>query len=491
MLPLNQATLAQLPPELDAPRYDRAALRAGIVHIGVGGFHRSHEAAYLDDLFRLGRDLDWAIRGVGVLPGDRAMADALNAQDGLYTLVVKHPDGTTRARVVGSLLGVDHLLDDPDAVLAALTDPATRIVSLTITEGGYPASPDTLAFDPGHPSVGADLARPDAAPTTVFGLLVRALVARRERGVPPFTVLSCDNVQHNGTVARASVLGMAERYAPGHAAWLGESVDFPNSMVDRITPGTTDADRAQLADAYGLADRRPVTCEPFTQWVVEDRFAQGRPRWEEVGVQFTADVEPYEFMKLRMLNAGHQLIGHLGRHLGLTHTHEALRHPALRAVLDRFLSREAIPTVPRPDGVDLTAYRDSLLERFGNPEVRDSLARLCAYASDRIPKFLLGTVRDNAACGGDLDCAALVLAAWALGSRAADERGRPIEVTDPQADALRAASLRERVEPGAFLGHPVFGDLGRDERVRAAYLTALARLQEQGTEAALRAALDA
>ena len=471
--------------DVSTPTYDRSALTVGIAHIGVGGFHRAHEAAYLDALFTQGIDTDWALQGIGVLPSDRTMAEILNAQDGLYTLVIKNEDGTLDPRIIGSIKGMSHLLDDPEGVLALLSDPALRIVSLTITEGGYPASPDDLSFDADHVSVRADIANPAGPPTTAFGLLVHALRRRHELGLAPFTVLSCDNIRHNGAVARASVLGLAELVAPEHLDWFG-TVAFPNSMVDRITPSTTDADR-ELVASWGVDDAWPVVCEPFTQWVIEDDFPAGRPAWEKVGAQFTDDVEPYELMKLRMLNAGHQLIGHLGRHLGLTYSHETLQHPALRALLRRFMTREAIPTLQQPEGIDLLAYRDSLLTRFGNPAVKDSLARLCAYASDRIPKFLLGTVRDNLASGGEISISALVLAAWALGSRALDENGQTFAVVDELADELREASLRENTTPGAFLDHPVFEGLGQNARLRSEYLTALDSLQRLGTEGTISA----
>ncbi len=304
-------TLPELAGRIRVPTYDRAAMSVGIMHLGVGGFHRSHQAMYLDRLMASGRDLDWALRGVGVLPHDRRIVDALNGQDGLYTLVMKYPDGRLEPRIIGSITGMMYLHDDPRAVVEAMAVASVRIVSLTITEGGYLIDSVTGEFDVRHPSIQPDL-QPGAEPETAFGLITAALALRRSRGIAPFTVMSCDNVPGNGHVARRAIVSFARLLDPAQADWIDQSVAFPNSMVDRITPGTTDADRAALAEQFGVHDVWPVVCEPFTQWVLEDNFPTGRPAWEEVGVQLVQDVAPYELMKLRMLNAGHQVVCYLG-----------------------------------------------------------------------------------------------------------------------------------------------------------------------------------
>ena len=432
-------------------------MRAGIVHLGVGGFHRAHQAMYLDRLMAEGKALDWGICGVGVLPADRAMAEVMAAQDCLFTLVVKHPDGSTDARVIGSI--VDYLFapDDPEAVVARMADPATRIVSLTVTEGGYNASAVTGEFDGSNPGVVNDL-QPGAALRTSFGLVVEALVRRRDRGIAPFAVVSCDNIPHNGDLARNSYAGFAELRDPVLGEWVRREVPFPNSMVDRITPATTDDDRAELVARFGVEDRWPVVCEPWTQWVMEDSFSCGRPPLEDVGVQLVDDVVPYELMKLRLLNAGHQVLAQPGRLAGLEYVHEACGDPLFRRLLEGYLDEEAAPTLAPVPGIDLGDYQAELVGRFASPVIADTLDRIRAQASDRIPQFLLPVLRANLATGGEIRRSVAVLAAWARAVQGTDDDGRPIPLTDSRADALRARAGSD--DPLAFVAErDLFGDL--------------------------------
>jgi mannitol 2-dehydrogenase len=393
---LSNKDLARLPANVGRPQYDRSRVTVGIVHIGVGGFHRAHQAMYVDRLMNRGEALDWGICGVGLLPGDARMRDALHGQDCLYTMMLKHPDGRYEAQVIGSIVDYKFLPDDPEAVLEVMAAPATRIVSLTVTEGGYNFHHVTGEFDFHNPDVARDLA-PGAVPVTVFGLVAEALRRRRARGLKPFTVMSCDNVQGNGEMAHKTFTAFAGRKDPDLGAWMEANVAFPNGMVDRITPVTSEADKAQLAERFGIADAWPVVCEPFTQWVIEDHFSQGRPPLQDVGVQLVDDVVPYELMKLRLLNAGHQAIGYFGVLAGYRYAHEAMANPLWPELLMGYWTGEAIPTLRPVPGVDLTAYCRTLVERFGNPEVADTLARLCEYTSDRIPKFLLPVVREQLA----------------------------------------------------------------------------------------------
>lgn len=480
---LNDRTLADQ--AVPVPDYDRGRVRTGIAHFGVGGFHRAHQALYLDELMRRGRAMDWGICGVGLLPADRRMQQALQAQDHLYTVVTKHADGTREARVVGSIVQYLYAPDDPEAVVRKLADETTRIVSLTITEGGYNIDPVTGRFDEENPAIRADL-EPGATPGTVFGLVVEALVRRRERGVPPFTVMSCDNVPANGDVARSCFAAFAALRDPELGEWVRREVRFPNSMVDRITPVTTDEDRADLARLHGVEDRWPVVAEPFAQWVLEDSFTLGRPPLEEVGVQLVDDVEPYELMKLRLLNASHQVLCHLGSLVGYRFVHEVCRDPLFASFLLRYMEREATPTLRPVPGVDLHRYRHQLLERFRNAEVADTLARLCADTSDRIPKFLLPVVRENLAAGGEVDHAAAVVAAWTRYAEGVDERGEPIQVVDRLREPLMASARRSREDPLAFLGRrEVFADLADEPRFVAAYTSALDVLRTRGARALL------
>jgi mannitol 2-dehydrogenase len=302
---LKTTTLGALGNEVGGPQYDRTAVRAGIVHFGVGGFHRAHEAMYVDKLMRQGKALDWGICGVGVMPFDLKMRDAMVSQDCLYTLVEKDASGGWQPKIIGSIVEYLYAPDNPDAVIEKMADPATRVVSLTVTEGGYNFHPVTGKFDESNPAVQADL-EPGAKPTTTFGLITEALVRRRERGIEPFTIMSCDNIQGNGHMAQEVFSAFARLRDPELGDWVESNVRFPNSMVDRITPVTTDEDRAQISERFGVEDAWPVVCEPFTQWALEDNFSLGRPTFEDVGVQVVYDVEPYELMKHRLLNASHQ-----------------------------------------------------------------------------------------------------------------------------------------------------------------------------------------
>ncbi|WP_214323820.1 mannitol dehydrogenase family protein [Nonomuraea sediminis] len=486
MTALTEETLATLPESVAVPSYDRSRLTVGIVHFGVGGFHRAHQAMYLDGLMNEGKAHDWAICGVGVLPGDARMRDALAAQDDLYTLVLKHPDGTREARVIGSITEYLFAPDDPEAVIEKMADPAVRIVSLTITEGGYNIHPVTGAFDAESPAIQADLA-PGALPATVFGLVAEALRRRKDRGITPFTVMSCDNIPGNGDVARRSFSAFAHLVDPGLGDWVENTVAFPNSMVDRITPVTTGEDREDLTQRFGIRDAWPVVCEPFTQWALEEHFPGGRPPYEEAGVQVVADVEPYELMKLRLLNAGHQALCYFGYLSGYRYAHEAAADPAIARFLLDYMDIEATPTLRPVPGVDLEAYKRTLIERFANPEVRDTLARLCAESSDRIPKFLLPVVREQLSRGGTVTRAAAVVASWARYAEGVDEAGEPITVVDPLKDQLMAAARTQRRHPTAFIeNRELFGDLVDDERFVEPYLRALESLHTNGARATVR-----
>ena len=482
---LSSRTLPLLSASVATPGYDRGQVRAGIVHLGVGGFHRSHQAMYLDRLMRQGRALDWGVCGVGVLPGDRRMAEVMAAQDCLYTLLVTRPDGSVEARVIGSM--VEYLLapDDPEAVVERMTDPAIRIVSLTVTEGGYNVDAVTGDFDASNEAVRADL-EPGAAPATSFGLVTEALVRRRARGTAPFTVMSCDNIPGNGDVARRSFAAFAALRDPELGEWVEREVPFPNSMVDRITPATTDVHRAELARRTGVEDGWPVVCEEWTQWVLEDRFGSGRPPLEDVGVQVVDDVEPYELMKLRLLNGSHQAVGYLGTLAGHTFMHDVCQDPLFRRFLHAYMDREATPTLPPVPGIDLDSYKAELVGRFANPSMRDTLARLCAESSDRIPKFLLPVLRANLAAGGDIRCSVAVLAGWARYAEGVGEDGRPIEVVDPLRDRLMAAARRQAEDPLAFVSdRELFGDLADDARFAETYVATLEAIRSTGARAAL------
>ena len=363
------------------PGYDRSALVPRIVHIGVGGFHRAHLALYTDDLATDGGD--WGIRGLGMLANDAAMRDALTAQDGLYTLIEREDDRAT-TRVIGSLVDYAFTAGRPDATVEVLADPQVAIVSMTITEAGYGATD-----------------RDD----TAFHLIAAALGRRRDAGNPPLTILSCDNLPGNGDAAQAATLAAARRQNAELARWIETACTFPNSMVDRITPATTDDDRAWLAREHGIADRWPVVAEPFRQWVLEDRFANGRPSWEAAGAVFTDDVESWEFYKLRLLNAAHSSMAYLCALGGITFVDEAMATPAVVGFLETLLRREAIPSLHRIPGSPPEDYVTTVLHRFSNTGVRDQIARLCIDGASKFPTFLVPTIEHQLAENGPIACA--------------------------------------------------------------------------------------
>jgi mannitol 2-dehydrogenase len=481
MTSLTEETLTRLNAGVSLPRYDRRDVTTGIVHIGVGNFHRSHQAMYIDTLMNSGAAMNWGICGIGLQPSNVAMRDALAAQDGLYTLVIRHGDGSWDARVIGSIVEYLFAPDDPEAAIEKMAAPATRIVSLTVTEGGYYLDAVTGEFNESDESIVADL-RPGAAPRTVFGLVTEALARRRARGLPAFTILSCDNIQGNGHVSQRVFTAFARLRDPELADWMTARVRFPNCMVDRITPKTTEEDRAELSRRFGIDDQWPVLCEPFTQWVLEDDFTDGRPPLEDVSVQIVPDVEPYELMKLRLLNASHQALCYPGHLVGYHFVHEVTTDPLFARYLLDYMTAEAIPTLRPVPGIDLLGYANQLIERFSNPEVRDTVARLCANASDCIPKFLLPVIREQLAVGGPITRSAAVVATWARYAEGTDENGEPHELDDALAPQLQAAARGQREHPTAFLddNRAVFGELAEDPRFTGVFGSILTSLLERG-----------
>jgi mannitol 2-dehydrogenase len=460
---LNNASLSELP--IPAPKYDRAGVTVGIAHIGAGHFHRAHQAAYINLLLQHGLAQDWGICGIGVMPADWTMRDVLDDQDGLYTLILENPDGSRDAQVIGSIIDYRYAPDDPESALTVLAAPSTRIISLTITEGGY--------RDPDGPA---------------FALIVEALDRRRRSGVAPPTVVSCDNIENNGEIAKRAVFANAESRDPELAAWVAEHVRFPSSMVDRITPATTLQMAEEVRRDFGVNDRWPVVAEPFTAWVLEDDFGGDRPPLEQAGVLLVDDVAPYELMKLRLLNAGHQCLAYFAHLCGFQYVHEAANEPLFAEFLLAYFESEAIPTLPPVPGIDLHDFSRTLVERFANPGVRDTVARLCAFSSDRIPKWLIPVICDNLAHDGSVKIAAAVVASWARYAEGTDEWGEPYEVVDQLADSLIPIARSQYENGCAFIEiAAVFGDLAHQPRFVQAYTWALDSLHSKGARATLEA----
>lgn len=464
------------------PAYDRSKLTPGIVHIGLGNFHRAHMAVYLDDLFALGEGHDWAILGAGVREGDARMRDALKAQDCLSTIIELDPAGKS-ARRVGSM--IDFLPVEPDnaALIAAMTQPRIRIVSLTVTEGGYFIDPATGRFDPNAPDIAADAAHPHR---TAFGAIIAALKARRAAGTPPFTVMSCDNLPGNGHVTQSAVVGLARLSDPALADWIAANVAFPNGMVDRITPATGPRER-DLAASFGLgADPVPVTCEPFRQWVLEDHFPTGRPALEKVGVTFTPHVHAFEAMKIRILNGGHATIAYPGGLMDIEYVHEAMANPLIAGFLNKVETDEIIPYVPPVPDTNIADYYRLIVARFSNPEVADTERRLCLDGSNRQPKFIIPSLRDALAAGGRIDGLALVSALWCRYCHGTTDSGTHIPPNDPNWDYLQAQSKAAKDAAVIWLQmKPIYGDLNRDPRFVAAFTKALNSLWSNGTASTL------
>ncbi|MFI8692359.1 mannitol dehydrogenase family protein [Stutzerimonas kunmingensis] len=484
---LNEANLPQLPSPIARPDYRLAEVTTGIAHIGVGGFHRAHQAAYTDALMNTGEGLEWGICGIGTRAEERAMRDALAAQDYLYTLVELDDRPDTEVRVIGSIR--DMLLvgeDGSEAVVARLADPTIRIVSLTITEGGYCMDDSTGEFNAKLPHIQHDLENP-RTPISVFGLLCAALAKRRGQGLPAFTVMSCDNLPHNGDVTRKATLAFAGLVDADLAGWIERNVSFPNAMVDRITPMTSAAHRQDLERQHGLDDAWPVVCEPFVQWVLEDRFVAGRPAWEKVGVQFTDDVSPYEEMKIKLLNGSHLALTYLGFLRGYRFVHETMADPLFVEYIRRYMDEDVTPQLAPVPGIDLARYKQTLIERFSNRAIADQLERVCSDGSSKFPKFSVPTIDRLIADNAGLDRAALVVAAWALYLRGVDENGVPYRIPDPRSDFCQSLVAEDDGLAERLLGREeIFGtQIPRSLAFRDAFERNLLRLRTLGVSGTL------
>lgn len=465
---------------IPASSYDRAGLRRSIVHIGVGGFHRAHLATYIDELCRAG-NTEWSIVGAGVLEHDAGIAEALRSQGGNYTLIERGHD-ETKINTISSIVDFVHAWPTNEALVDLIAAPTTQIVSLTVTEGGYPVNDETGDFE-------AD--SPNAASGSAFGTIAAGLEKRRQNNGGPITVLSCDNVIGNGHVAETAVVGCAQVHGAPLIEWISNNVSFPNSMVDRITPGTTDADRTWLLDTHGITDAWPVVTEPFRQWVVEDNFAGDRLPFEHLDVLVTNDVEPYELMKLRLLNAGHSCLAYLSALIGAETVADAMSEPAIADFLTHFLANEAKPALPEIVGIDLDDYIASLVHRFGNPNIADQIERLCLDGTAKFPKFLIPTVVRQLEIDGSVDAAALALAGWCEYLNGLTETGDPIRIArDPNLDRAIEAARASRSEPRAFLDFDlVFAPVQQSAVFEAAFVAAIKGLRTDGVRSTISALL--
>jgi mannitol 2-dehydrogenase len=484
MTRLSLANLGAFDSKVAVPKYSRSSLSPGILHFGVGNFHRAHLAVYLDELFNLGRDHDWALIGAGVMPFDETVRQKLAAQDFLTT-VVEQDNELSAARITGPLIGFIPPADKAQ-LIKQLADPAIRIVSMTITEGGYFIDPATGVFDPKNPAIAKDAANPND-PATVFGFIVAGLKARRAAGTPPFTVMSCDNVPHNGVVTKNAVAGLARHMDVDLARWIEDKVAFPNAMVDRITPATGERERKIASETFGVDDAWPVFCEEFKQWVLEDTFTAGRPAFEKVGATIVKDVTPYEHMKLRILNGGHAVIAYPGGLLDVHFVHEAMEHPLIRAFLEKVEREEIVPVVPPVPDTDLGDYYKLIERRFANPKIGDTVRRLCLDGSNRQPKFIVPSIRDRLKQGFSIDGLALESALWCRYCFGTTDSGKVTEPNDPSWDRLHATSRVAKSDPTAWLAmSEIYGDTGTSPVMRDAFAKWLNALWAKGTTAVLK-----
>ena len=469
LLPINAQTISSLKARLDVPGYDRTRIKTGIAHIGIGGFHRAHQAAYMDALFEKGAALDWGICAIALLPQDEAVYRNLVAQDGFYTLMHKDLDGQVTARIIGSIIEVLWAPDAPLLTIEKLAHPDIRIITLTITEGGYNVSPEG-DFNWDNEAVLWDLQHPNT-PKTVFGFLYSALKLRYARGVKGLSLQSCDNMEHNGRVLERMLKAFIQKVDPGMLEWLDTQCSFPNSMVDRITPVRSAEHQAQLQQAFGVKDAWPIFSETFKQWIVEEQFVQGRPDWEKVCVQMVENVAPYEKMKIRLLNGGHSLVGLLGRLRGYTFIHEAMQDPIIKALLGCYMEKEVSPLLDTLPGVDLEQYRNQIIMRFSNPFIQDHVDRIISGSSDKIPKYILPSIQEWRNMNKPAGIGALIVAAWFKYLTIALSEGNVPQ--DVQAAALmeNVARAVEAQNPRIFLRlSTVFGLLSQDKGFEQSFL---------------------
>ena len=479
------SNLLKVPPKgVKCPTYDRAKVGTAVLHIGVGAFHRSHQAFYLDELIESHGGYEWGICGVGIMPQDAGMNKALNEQDCLYTLV-ERSGKTSSARIIGSLKSYIFGFEKAEDVFQKMAAAETKIVSLTATEGGYCFDQGTGELDIKHAGIQNDLKNPQH-PQTIFGYLAEGLERRRKSGLPPFTVLSCDNLQGNGNVAKRTLLAFCRERDAQLEKWISANVAFPNCMVDRITPATTELEREYVRVTYNIDDAFPVVAEPFIQWVIEDHFCNGRPALEKVGIQFTSDVVPYEKMKLRLLNATHSAMGYLGYLCGYRYIHEIAQAPEFIPYLAGLMDQEVTPLITSVPGINLTDYKRTLLDRFANETIKDQALRICLDGSAKLPKFIFPSIAEQLERHGPISKLTLCVASWMRFLNGIDENGQNIPIVDPQAERLTKVAKQTR-DPRPLLAFTdIFGDLGQSERFVLELELLINSLYDRGARATLK-----
>lgn len=490
ILKLNETNLGDLSRLVRVPSYNRKLTRTGIVHIGVGGFHRSHQAYYTDEVLSRTDSGNWGICGVSMMDNETDLRNfySLAQQDGLYTLLVAEPDGLLNARILGPIIHCLFAPHNPEAVISIMASPEIRIITLTITEGGYNFNSSTGEFRFEDPGIRWDISHPDQ-PVTVFGYLTQALKRRKINKAQGITIQSCDNIEKNGKTLEKMLLSYIQAAEPDLITWIDDNVTFPDSMVDRITPATKQSDIELIKQKLGYSDSWPVVSEPFLQWIIEDKFASGRPLWESAGAQFVKDVAPYEKMKIRLLNAGHSLLGFLGSIYGCQTVDEAVNVPFIGTFVREFMDREVTPLLGSLEGINLEIYKDSLIQRFGNRYIKDNLSRICSESSSKIPKFLLPTIREQLEKNGPVEMGIFVIAAWCRCIELAGDPHYNIDIRD-MLGAILKRNAKESIhdDPLAFIKtEEIFSGLAMSERFVEIYLRSIDLIRGKGIEEAANA----
>ena len=485
---LSNSTLTKLPSGVKIPNYDRNNLTAGIVHIGLGNFHRAHQSWYLHRLMQQGQAHDWAIIGAGVKEFDKAQRLKLQAQDFLTTLLELSPVGR-RVEVVGSMIDYVPIEADNGALIAQMAKPEIKIVTLTVTEGGYYIDPVSKSFDSNHPDIVYDATHPEA-PKTAFGAMVAALRLRRDSGVGPFTCQSCDNLQGNGATLRQVIVALAKLSDPKLSEWIEANCSFPNSMVDCIVPATT-AKELDLVHDLGISDEVPVTHEDFRQWVIEDDFCAGRPDWDIVGATFTNDVHDFEIMKIRILNGGHQVIAVPGELLSIETIDQCMKNSLLGPLFKKVILSEVAPHVKPVPSITPENYVDLVHKRFSNPKIIDTTRRVAFDGSSRQPGFLIPSIRDGLANATSIDGLALIQASWARMCEGTREDGTVIEPNDPFWDELQSNAKAARSNPSVWLEmNQIYGNLAREPQFANSFKFWFDVIWDQGLDKAIKIYLE-
>lgn len=485
---LNNATLTKLPKAVLRPHYDRAQLKPGIVHIGLGNFHRAHQAWYLHRLMQQGRALDWAIVGASVRQNDASMRKKLLAQDCLTTLIELDPMSSS-GEVIGSMIDYLPIEDDNQSLVARMAQPDIRIVSMTVTEGGYFIDPATKGFDETHPEIVHDSLNPDR-PKTAFGAIVAALRMRRDHGIGPFTCLCCDNLVGNGDVLRQTVGSLARMSDPELADWIETNCTFPNSMVDSIVPATGRKELARVRE-LGIEDQVPVTHEKFRQWVIEDDFCAGRPDWDRVGATFSENVHGYEALKIRILNGGHQVISVPGEVLSVRTIADCMEHDLISQLFTKVAEEEIAPLINPVSGTTPREYVELIQSRFSNPKIVDTTRRVAFDGSSRHPGFVIPSIREGLAKGTPIAGLALVEAAWARMCEGSREDGSKIEPNDPFWGDLNTIAKVARENPCVWLEmRQIYGDLADNSQFANSFAQWLVLIWKDGLEQAIATYLE-